>query len=182
METFQVCILEKFGVSSVILPYFGYAHQSFLLLSRLSQGSRAMLNDFYREMVNWLFEWNMRILIPDRNIKMLYLPSDMFKYSIDLKNEVLFQEFIEFLTMIDQHKGYYFNEHYMHERLRILSVYIRSDMIQKLVPHFDILKSIKVIDERYWTSSDFNFSSCRITPKFEHDSDVIMMSLSWFFF
>ena len=166
METTQVRILEKFGVSSVILPYFGYAHQSFLLLSRLSQGSRAMLDDFYREIINWLFEWNIMILINEYNIKMLYLPSDLFKYHFDLNDEIIFREFIEFLKMIDHNKGYYFKSHYMHERLWIWNLYIQLDQIEKLVPHFDILKSIKVIDNNDWVNPYSESNSYSIIDMF----------------
>ena len=175
METTQVRILEKFGVSSVILPYFGYAHQSFLLLSRLSQRSRAMLDDFYREIINWLFEWNIMISINEYNIKMLYLPSDLFKYSFNLKDGIIFREFIEFLKMKDHHKGYYFKAHYMHERLWIWNLYIQPDLVQKLVPHFDILKSIKVIDNNDCVNLNSESNSYSIIDMFVlQDSDFIV--------
>ena len=153
METSQVRILEKFGVSSFVMPYFGYAHQSFLLLSQLSRGSRAMLDDFYREIVNWLIEWNTLIKVADDNIKTLLLPYDLFKFWIDLNDEETINKFIEFLTMKNQHKGHFFNEHYMHERLWISTLFIRPDLIQKLIPYFDILKWIKVINDSDWTST-----------------------------
>ena len=140
MDATRVRILEKFGVSSVVLPYLGYAHQSFLLLSRLSRGSRAMLDDFYREVINWLFELNMWISIADHNTKMLYLPSDLFKFQIDLDDKNILNEFVEFIKMRHQHKGLYFNEHYLHERLWISTLYIRPEFIQELVPYFDYFK------------------------------------------
>ena len=176
METSQVRILEKFGVSSVIMPFFGYAHQSFLLLSRLNRGSRAMLDDFYREMVNWLFEWNTLVKVTDDNIKTLFLPSDLFKFWIDLKYEWTMNKFIEFITMKHQHKGHYFNQHYMHERLWISTLFIRPVLIQKLIPFFDVLKSIKVINESDWTISDSDFNSCSIIDKFvieDYDDCII---------
>ena len=166
METSQVRILEKFGVSSVIMPYFGYAHQSFLLLSRLSRGSRAMLDDFYREMVNWLFKWNTLIDVTDNSIKTLFLPSDLFKFWIYLNDEEIMNKFIEFITMKHQHKGYYFNQHYMHERLWISNLFIQPVLIQKLIPYFDVLKSIKVINDSDWTIADFGCNSCSIIDKF----------------
>ena len=166
METFQIRILEKFGVSSVVMPYFGYAHQSFLLLSRLSRGSRAMLDDFYREIINWLYEWNMVFSIEDLNIKMLYLPSDLFKYLINLEDKTILQQFIEFLTMIHQHKGYYFNSHYMHERLWILALYDKKKYWNKdynpsydfnFYPntHYPLLSSFKVLS-LYSIVSDYS--------------------------
>ena len=166
MQSSQVRILEKFGVSSVVMPYFGYAHQSFLLLSRLSKGSRAMLDDFYREIVNWLFKWNMMISIDDHNSKELFLPSDLFKFKIDLNNESILQEFIELIRMRHQHKGHYFNAHYMHERLKFCCLLIRLDLIKELAPDFDILNSIKLTDENNWTSTESDWNSCRIIDQF----------------
>ena len=166
MQSFQVRILEKFGVSSVVMPYFGYAHQSFLLLSRLSKGSRTMLDDFYREIVNWLFKWNTVISIDDQNAKAMFLPSDLFQFTIDLKNESILQEFIEFIRMRHQHKGYYFNAHYMHERLRISKLYILPNLIQELAPDYDILNSIKLTDENNWTSTESDWNSCCIIDQF----------------
>ena len=166
MQSSQVRILEKFGVSSVVMPYFGYAHQSFMLLSRLSKGSRAMLDDFYREIVNWLFEWITVISIDDQNAKAMFLPSDLFKFTIDLMNESLLQEFIEFIRMKHQHKGHYFNAHYMHERLRIFSLYIRPELIQELTPDHDILNSIKLTNENNWTYTESDWNSCSIIDKF----------------
>ena len=166
MQSFQVRILEKFGVSSVVMPYFGYAHQSFLLLSRLSKGSRTMLDDFYREIVNWLFEWNILISINDQNTKEMFLPSDLFKFMIDLKNESILQKFIEFIRMRHQRKGHYFNAHYMHERLKISNLYIRPDLIQELAPDHDILNSIKLTDENNWTNTESDWNTCSIIDKF----------------
>ena len=181
METFQVRILEKFGVSSVVMPYFGYAHQSFLLLSRLSRGSRAMIDDFYHEMINWLLEWNTLIDVIDDNIKMLFLPSDLFKFWIDLYDEKTINKFIEFITMKHQHKGHYFNQHYMHERLWISNLSILPVLIQKLIPYFDILKSVKAINECEWTIADSDFNSCSIIDKFViHNCDDFIVDKSHF--
>ena len=174
METSQVRILQKFGVSSVVMPYFGYAHQSFLLLSQLNRGSRAMLDDFYPEMIYWLYEWNMRILITDYNTKMLYLPSDLFKYSIDIKDETILREVIQFIKIIYQHKGHYFNSHNMHERLWITNLDIQSEFIQELVPYFDILKSIKLVEKNNRASPDSNFDSCIINKFVLQNSDFIV--------
>ena len=178
MGVSRVRTLEKFGVSSVVMSYFDFAHQSFLLLSSLCRGSRAMLNDFYRETVNWLYKWDMVISINDSNIKMLYLPSDLFKYSINLDNKLIVKQFVEFLSMINQHKGHYFNSHYMHDRLCILNLYILPNLIQELVPNFDILKSIKIVNKKDWTSPVFEYNHCRIIDKFLlQDDDFIVDDL-----
>ena len=54
MFSSHISILEKFGVSSRLVLYYGAAHHSFLLLSRVNKQSRKMLNDFYEEIMNWL--------------------------------------------------------------------------------------------------------------------------------
>ena len=166
MQSSQVRILEKFSASSVIMPYFGYTHQSFLLLSRLNKGSRAMLNDFYSEIINWLFKWNMVISIDDLNTKAMFLPSDLFQFTINLNNESILQEFIKFIRMRHQHKGYYFNSHYLHEQLRIFNLSIQPDLIKEIAPDFDILNSIKIIDKKNWTSTESDWNSCSIIDNF----------------
>ena len=104
----------------------------------------------------------MWISIDDSNTKMLYLPSDLFKYAIDIKDETILREFIQFIKTRHQHKGHYFNSHNMHERLWITNLDIQSEFIQELVPYFDILESIKLVDKNNRTSTDSNFDSCII--------------------
>ena len=102
----------------------------------------------------------------DHNTKILYLPSDLFKFQIDLDNKDILKEFIEFIKMRHKQIGHYFNKHYMHERLWISTLYIRPEFIQELVPYFDILKSIKLTDENDLTRTDFNYNSWSIINKF----------------
>ena len=78
----------------------------------------------------------------------------------------ILQEFIEFIRMRHQHKGHYFNAHYMHKRLRISNLYIRPDLIQELVPDFDILNSNKLTDENNWACTESDWKSCSIINKF----------------
>ena len=57
MESLSIDLLEKFGTSLAIVPYFGPAHQSFLLLSKLNRKSRKMLDDNFEGILNWLIQW-----------------------------------------------------------------------------------------------------------------------------
>ena len=125
-----------------------------------------MLNDFYSDIINWLFKWNMIISINEQNTKAMFLPSDLFQFTINLNNESILQEFIEFIRMRHQQKGHYFNSHYMHEQLRIFSLFIQPDLIQKITPDLDILNSIKIIDKKNWTSTESDWNSCSIVDKF----------------
>ena len=47
-----ISIFETFAVSSMIIPYYAPPHLSFLLLSQLNSKSRAMLDEFYEEVMN----------------------------------------------------------------------------------------------------------------------------------
>ena len=96
----------------------------------------------------------------------MFLPSDLFIFTIDLNNESILQEFIKFIRMRHQHKGHYFNSHYMQERLKFFNLYIRPDLIKELAPDHDILNSIKLTDGNNWTSTDFDWNSCNIIEKF----------------
>ena len=133
-----------------------------------------MLDDFYWEMVNWLFEWNMRISIDDNNTKMLYLPSDLFRYSIDIKDEAILLEFIQFIQIRHQQKGHFFNSHYMHEWLWITNLDIQPEFIEELVPYFEILESIKLVDKNNRTNPDSNFDSCIINKFTLQNCDFIV--------
>ena len=107
----------------------------------------------------------MIISIDDQNTKAMFLPSDLFSFTIDLMNKSILQEFIEFIRMKHQHKGHYFNAHYMHELLKISKLYIWPDLIQELAPDHDILNSIKLTDKNDWTSTESDWNSCRIIDK-----------------
>ena len=106
------------------------------------------------------------ISINDQNAKAMFLASDLFSFTIDLKNESILQEFIEFIRMRHQHKGHYFNAHYMHELLKISSLFIRPELINELVPDHDILNSIKLTNKNNWTNTESDWNSCRIIDKF----------------
>ena len=106
------------------------------------------------------------ISIDDQNTKAMFLPSDLFNFTIDLKNKNIFQKFIKFIRMRHQHKGYYFNTHYMHELLKIYKLYIQPELINELAPDLDILNSIKLADENNWTSTESDWNSCSIIDKF----------------
>ena len=106
------------------------------------------------------------ISINDQNTKAMFIPSDLFSFMIDLNNESILQEFIDFIRMKHQHKGHYFNAHYMNERLIISKLFIRPDLIQELVPDYDILNSIKLTDENNWTSTESDWNTCSIIDKF----------------
>ena len=50
------------------------------------------------------------------------------------------------INNINDRKGYYFNQHYMHSRLCIDSLEIHQKYVNILYPSLELLKSIEVID------------------------------------
>ena len=63
-----------------------------------------------------------------------------------LSNSDHSENFIKFIKMIESKEGYYFNNHYMHERIKI-SIDAYPNVIEELYPYVDILKSITAFDE-----------------------------------
>ena len=52
MMSTRIDLVEKFGVCTVLMSYYGTTDQSFLLLSQINSKSREMLDMFYEEILN----------------------------------------------------------------------------------------------------------------------------------
>ena len=162
MLSTRIGLLEKFGVSSVILPYFGPVHSSFLILSKLSTKSRIMIDQFYEEILNCMAEYVISYEIWDKNWSMLLLPSDLFRFSINTECESLIENLIWLINNISANKGYYFNGHFMHKRLWINKFKLKPSLAVKMQPYLELLKNTSVIvDFRIQISSIFSFNKLR---------------------
>ena len=159
-------ILEKFSICSMIMPYYAPTHFSFLLLSQLNSRSRAMLDEFYEEVLNWMLNTAIWILISEENKVMMSLPCDLFKFSIDLKNEGIVEMFLQLIDNIRQNKGFYFNSHFMHSRLWIVSLYVDSDLVSKLYPSLELLKQTKIISDISWDEKLFSYQRAELMDMF----------------
>ena len=84
MEKSGISLLEKFSTTTVIMPYYGPAHSSFLVLSKLNRKSREMLDQFYEEILNWMLKYAICLTIDDRREELLLLPINLFKFLIFL--------------------------------------------------------------------------------------------------
>ena len=155
----RIGILEKFGVSSVTMAYYGPAHKSFMLLSTFSQKSREMLDAFFDAILFSFLESATVLSISDDNIKSIYLPSSLFRFNINLKNDIATTEFINFLDNLQARKGYYFNKHFMHDQLCIWRIYVETNITQKLGPYVDIMKSFSITFDSYLKQFETDISS-----------------------
>ena len=152
----KIRIFENFALASNILPFYAYSHQCYFLMARLCKGSRKKLDEYYDEFVvimrpYWIY------IRPDDNLKRYMVPSDLFGLPINLKEYNQVMTFIEFIKNIKEKKGWYFNKHYMHQKIFTYGITVDRTLIQYLHPYLDDLKSIEV----YW--DEYNYQS-RLHP------------------
>ena len=162
----SISFLEKFSVCSKIMPYYAPLHSSFSLLSQISWKSRAMLDEFYEEILNWMLNTANWILISEENEKAMFLPWDLFKFTIDLKQESTVIIFLQLLEEIKQNKGYYFNKHYMHTRFWIIALYVDPILIHKLYPSLELLKETEIIGDINIDDTSFSYQKTKLIDKF----------------
>ena len=146
MMSTRIDLVEKFGVCTVLMSYYGTTDQSFLLLSQINSKSREMLDTFYEEILNSMIN-NTTCLWLDKKFKRkLYLPWDLFIFKIILDSEIKANTFLQFLQDINDRKGYYFNQHFMHTRLWIEPIEIDDKLVAILYPSLELLKTTEVND------------------------------------
>ena len=88
METSKFTVFDNFGVTSVMLPYIGYAHNSFLLISSLWKSSRSKLDEYYPEFRKIIAKDIKQVKIDQSTLHLSKLPWDLFelKFIIDEKS------------------------------------------------------------------------------------------------
>ena len=63
-----------------------------------------------------------------------------------LNSEIEANTFLQFLQDINDKKGYYFNQHFMHSRLWIESIEVKDKLVAILYPSLELLKTTEVSD------------------------------------
>ena len=153
MQSSHISLLERFGTSSTIMTYFGATHKSFLILTQLSRNTREMLDYNYEAFLNWMIWNNSTLNLKNDNKNILDLPWDLYKYWIYFDSESKVISFIELLQNINDKNGYYFNEHYMSNRLLTKKLIVRGRFLKLLHPHLELLKKTEVLiatENKYW--------------------------------
>ena len=92
MESNYIQIIENLPLISVIMPYYGYTHRAFLVLSELSKRSRTALIKNYKIFRRIMLKFSMVMEISIQDLEELIIPLDMFKCKIDefsSENEIL---------------------------------------------------------------------------------------------
>ena len=144
MEWSKTPILDRFDTIWHIMPYYAHTHKAFLLLSSLCSSTRHKLDEYYIEFINVMKEnWIHVDICFDKGC--LHLTSDLFIINIWRITRTNFENFLEFINNLKESKGCYFNKNFMHSQIKFNN-YIRLnfELIGRLYPYVDILKSIQV--------------------------------------
>ena len=171
MKRSKIPILSRFDAISHIMPYYAQTHRAFLMLSSLCSETRNKLDEFYDEFVTCMRE-NWRYL--ERCLAYfkahIFFPNDLFKTLIDLRDKKSISTFIEFIENLRDSKGWYFNSHYMHSKIKIRDpIFINIDDIRTLYIHVDVLKSTQVIlCKKNTQSSKIEYESSTLDTNSNH--------------
>ena len=84
MESEYIRVLESFALVSVIMPYYGYADEIFLVLSSLSVSIRQNLIDFYAEFRNFMLQYSKIKKITIEKLSEMKLPLDLFRFKLKM--------------------------------------------------------------------------------------------------
>ena len=146
MEEIRIKIFENFALISHIMPFYSDAHRSFILLSTLWRKSRCKLDEFYNEFRTLIIRYSITLTLT-QNYNWLLLPSDLFKFAIEIDTDKQLQNFIQFITNIKERIGCFFNSYFMHEQIWIYLMSIRYDYVEEISHYSDLMKSIHIIYE-----------------------------------
>ena len=153
MENDRVNILDSFAIISKIMPYYGWTHKYFLVLSQLWSSTRSKLDEFYHEFRMIKEKSLFHLKISSLNIDKLFFPNDLFTFEVELKSKEDASMFILFIKNLQQKDGWYFNDNYMHEDVSIFVIHMSFDLTNELEPYVGAMKSIK----NSYTPSNYQF-------------------------
>ena len=93
MERSHIAILESFPLISVIIPYYGFTHWGFLLLSALSRKTRSILMENYKVFRRIMLQYSKERKIEDNGewSLLVLLPADLFRFNIRISAEKLIE-------------------------------------------------------------------------------------------
>ena len=127
------------------------------------------------------------VLYYHKTPKLLYLPSDLFKFSVSIDESEDAEDLIKFIKRIQGKEGYYFNSHYMHKNITLSKIIIPNDHIEMFENYVEDIKEIKVFiydkniyedREIYWNlieSIQIYFDSNY------NDNEASSLDFSWLF-
>ena len=146
MNKDRIDVMEKFGVCSVVMSYYSWIHKSFLVLAQLNRGSREMLDINYDGFLNSMNGNILWLEIDEYNKEAFLLPCSLFKLSFELNNSDVLKSFFVWIRNIKDKEGYYFNQHFMHNRLSINRIWVDAKLTETLFRDIDLIKATEVVN------------------------------------
>ena len=144
MERSKIPMLNRFDTISHIMRYYASTHKAFLLLSSLCSDTRAKLDEYYNEFI-WCMQENWEDVYLNLDSNNFLIPFDLFKINISIINESNFNAFIQLIKQLKNPFGIQFQNHLFNSHIKINdSIEVKSNLIEKLYPYADDLKSIQV--------------------------------------
>ena len=146
MENLTIPIFNRFSAIWEIMPYYGPTHKVFLMLSTLwSATRRKLINNYDAFIYAMKGYWTWLSIEQQRDLRLLFLPNDLFEINILSKFSEDVNTFIEFISKINKSEGWYFDKHFMHRQIKIQN-YIDMSVwaVKQLFPHFYIMRSVRV--------------------------------------
>ena len=178
-------MLSRFDSISHIMPYYGQTHRAFLLLSGLCSETRNKLDEFYDEFVTCMKEYWAYIQSNSIFFKMFkFTPNDLFEVFIQLYNQKAMKIFIELIEDLRDSKGWYFNEHYMHSKIKIRDpICVDVSCFKELYAYVDVLKSIQVIlCKEDINSSKIIYESSTLDINWNYDLLILIRNMATNFY
>ena len=176
MERSKIPMLSRFDALSHIMPYYGKTHRAFYLLSSLCSETRSKLDEFYDEFVTCMTKYWMFLYINSpKRLNQLFLPNDLFKVSLFGLSPSSIEVLIKIIENLRDSKGWYFNNHWMHSKIKIRDpIRVEINDVKKLHAYVHLLKSTQVIlckMDAY--SSKFEYESSTLDTNCNHTSILL---------
>ena len=97
-------LLNTIALIAEILPYYGWTHEYFLVLSQLWKKTRNKLNEFFKEFRKIMGKNLIIFKISGRNINNIFPPSELFAFEADIEEVKDVKKFLQFLKRLKSEK------------------------------------------------------------------------------
>ena len=176
MERSKIPMLSRFDAISHIMPYYNQTHRAFLLLSGLCSETRRKLDEFYYEFVTCMKEYWLYVKADEWNKwSLLFLPNDLFEVYIYWNNNDSIHSLIKFIENLRDSKGWYFNSHWMHSKIKIRDpISVDTNGIKKLCAYVDVLKSTQVILCKKDTNNKVQYESSTLDTNYNYGLLILL--------
>ena len=105
---------------------------------------------------------------------MLKLPWDLFSFTLELDDDWVTDNFIQFAIDIANKEGHYFNKHFMHKYPWFSYIQFTLFVASKLYSYSDIFKSIRVANDSYRREWEIKSENLTLFDKLSLEDDSFL--------